>query len=434
MNFVRNPSVYFTVFLIFLLVRPSFGQVETKTCENGQCEYVYYLPDGISDNTPVLYFFEPGARGYLPVNLYKSIGDKYKIILIASNTSRNGPYDEAFKIMDETIKSSQNQLPISKINPVYISGFSGGSRMASFYASIRNDVKGVIGCGSGFPDNFDVNEISYPYVGTIGIDDMNFMEMSKIEMSFRKNHSQNLILEFDGGHSWPPESTYELAWLFLTHPKSELINQTIEKLADSVARSQLYFVVDRWEKRIRDLKLSVSISQITENKLYGKKVKEFSKIEKHESEKLEEVTDALLQVGWTQYYEPTGLKTIEWWKSLKREAEKMQTKSGQWKHSGNRILNFILSNTVEMAYFQIQSEKYKAASNYADITLLFQPESIQGNFNKAICMEATGNREQALEYIGLCEKYGLSRDRLKEIADQNTSKASEAIKEYLKGN
>src|SRR5262249_48470365 len=56
--------------------------------------YALYLPSNYTPDRkwPVLYAFDPGARGRLPVERFKEAAEKYGWIVVGSNNSRNGPW------------------------------------------------------------------------------------------------------------------------------------------------------------------------------------------------------------------------------------------------------------------------------------------------------------------------------------------------------
>src|ERR1043165_7370659 len=55
--------------------------------------YALYLPSNYTPNRmwPVLYAFDPGARGNVPVGRFKEAAEKYGWIVLGSNISRNRP-------------------------------------------------------------------------------------------------------------------------------------------------------------------------------------------------------------------------------------------------------------------------------------------------------------------------------------------------------
>ena len=54
--------------------------------------YALYLPSNYSPESkwPIVYIFDPGARGNMPVMLAKEAAEKFGYILMGSNNSRNG--------------------------------------------------------------------------------------------------------------------------------------------------------------------------------------------------------------------------------------------------------------------------------------------------------------------------------------------------------
>ena len=53
-----------------------------------------YLPPGYSESKrwPIVYAFDPGARGNVPVERYQAAAAKYGYIVAGSNNSRNGSW------------------------------------------------------------------------------------------------------------------------------------------------------------------------------------------------------------------------------------------------------------------------------------------------------------------------------------------------------
>ena len=53
--------------------------------------YALYVPSNYTATRgwPIVYAFDPGAHGELPVELYKDIAEKYGFVIAGSNNSRN---------------------------------------------------------------------------------------------------------------------------------------------------------------------------------------------------------------------------------------------------------------------------------------------------------------------------------------------------------
>src|SRR5689334_17974661 len=68
------------------------GQViESVTCANPAQSYALYLPSNYDParKWPILYAFDPGARGKIPVERFKEAAEKFGWIIAGSNNSRN---------------------------------------------------------------------------------------------------------------------------------------------------------------------------------------------------------------------------------------------------------------------------------------------------------------------------------------------------------
>ena len=115
--------------------------------------YALYLPSNYSPERtwPVLYAFDPQARGRISVERFKEAAEKYGWILVGSNNSRNGPMKVAFDASRAIWKDTHERLAIDE-QQTYFTGFSGGARVAITIASACHDcVAGVIVSGAGFP-------------------------------------------------------------------------------------------------------------------------------------------------------------------------------------------------------------------------------------------------------------------------------------------
>ncbi|MCP5055033.1 MAG: hypothetical protein GY940_48150, partial [bacterium] len=112
--------------------------------------YVLYLPSTYSaeHQWPILYCFEPAARGQLPVKLFRAAAEKYGYIVVCSNNSRNGPWEPISRAATAMWKDTLKRFRIDE-SRVSATGPSGGSRVAShFQYIIHRPIAGVIGCGA----------------------------------------------------------------------------------------------------------------------------------------------------------------------------------------------------------------------------------------------------------------------------------------------
>ena len=68
--------------------------IDKVVCAGDQAQsYALYVPAGYSADRewPVLFAFDPGARGRVPVERFREAAERYGFIVAGSNNSRNGP-------------------------------------------------------------------------------------------------------------------------------------------------------------------------------------------------------------------------------------------------------------------------------------------------------------------------------------------------------
>src|SRR5215471_3999307 len=145
--------------------------------------YALYLPSGYNDRVvwPILYCFDPGAQGAVPVEAFKDGAEKYGCIVVGSNNSRNGPMAIASAAINAVWKDTHVRFNVDDTR-IYAAGFSGGARVAfQFGYALEGKIAGIIACGAGFPTNI-VPTRSTPFVvfSTVGNADFNYPEMVQL--------------------------------------------------------------------------------------------------------------------------------------------------------------------------------------------------------------------------------------------------------------
>ena len=149
-GYTRPVSLRWTVLLLRLLASAAVAQIPAPvTAEVGKFEhgkiiekvpcaqrpeqsYALYLPSNYSASRswPVVYSFDPGARGSFALQLQKAAAERYGFILAASNNSRNGPWKPQFEAAQAMVQDTHEELSIDD-RRMYLAGFSGGARVAA---------------------------------------------------------------------------------------------------------------------------------------------------------------------------------------------------------------------------------------------------------------------------------------------------------------
>ena len=206
---------------------PKEGVIHTSVaCKaDSTATYALYLPenhDSATEKTPlkgsaVIIYFDPHADGLLPLTLYKDLADRYGMILLGSNKTKNGMSPgEIDRIVSILFHEAVSVLP-SDSTAIYLAGFSGGARIATLNAFYRVPARGVISCGAGLTgaSNAPVNKAEY--YGIAGLADFNMNELVQLDFPLGQAGIRHAIRTFNGGHAWPPVEVMEdaIRWFML---------------------------------------------------------------------------------------------------------------------------------------------------------------------------------------------------------------------------
>lgn len=215
------------------------GSITTLSCKlNVANGYEVYLPKTLSDSAryPVLIFFSPDGNGKIPVLKYQELADKWEFILIGSNYTKNGMEAQlAMKGANELVTDVKSRFNVDGAR-VYLSGFSGGARIAGGLALSRMDVTGVICCSASPPADLAPRG----YVGIAGLGDMNYLEMKKFQKNVKPTSALSELLVFDGKHEWPPVSVFENAMLMISiYQPGQAVSGDFNQMSDSLTANIL---------------------------------------------------------------------------------------------------------------------------------------------------------------------------------------------------
>ena len=198
------------------------GQIiDSVTClaEPAQ-SYSLYLPSTYSPDRswPFLMGFHPGARGRAIVDTYRAAAEQYGYIVAGSNNSRNGSWEVSGRAVEAMSRDLGQRLAINAAR-VYLTGHSGGSRVALQVALTNKQIAGVIASSAGYPDVRPRSSVGFPIFGTAGTDDFNYIEMRMLDRALKTPHR---VVIFEGGHTLPPPEVamQAIGWLELQAMRS----------------------------------------------------------------------------------------------------------------------------------------------------------------------------------------------------------------------
>jgi predicted esterase len=233
---IISSFVRLSVMVILLAHSSALAITQTDSITKGQIveriealndssqSYALYLPSNYTPDRkwPVLYAFDPGARGRVPVERFKEAAEKYGWIVLGSNNSRNGPMNVVVDAWNAMLTDTHQRFAIDD-ERMYATGFSGGARAAVRIAIGCKCLAGVMANGAGFPgDLAPSSQMHFAFFGAAGVDDFNYAELKSLQEPLTKAGISHRVQTFEGRHEWPPVSvaTAAVEWMELQAIKS----------------------------------------------------------------------------------------------------------------------------------------------------------------------------------------------------------------------
>jgi hypothetical protein len=85
--------------------------IQKVSClSDAEQSYALYLPTAYTPakRWPIIYCFDPAARGSLPLERFRQAAEKYGLIIVGSNNSRNGP-DSPLALILRTLSNCERR-------------------------------------------------------------------------------------------------------------------------------------------------------------------------------------------------------------------------------------------------------------------------------------------------------------------------------------
>ena len=343
--------------------------------------YALFLPSAYTEEKewPVIYIFEPAARGRLPIDIYKEIADQYGILLVSSNVSKNGSWEVSFASAERMLNDTRSKFSIDS-EAIFTAGFSGGSRVALALATTTDHVKGVIGCGAGLPVPEEYKPIEgakFLYAGAIGDRDMNFLEMHELRKHLHSLKIQNRLFTFEGPHQWPP---------------AEKMSEILGWLLDPSHSGPDPFELEK------------------ESKEGLKSIKEREKIFKREADLQDKYINAIAE----QLKSPNDSVISSFWKTETDFLNRMlKNKDVRKSNLAARLINKIWVACYENGRDFVAGGNHYHAATVHKIWSILQPENIYPWFILAQNKVVLGKNEEAIDCLESAFEIGMSdADRL----------------------
>ena len=377
--------------------------------------FALYLPEQYRPGSawPIVLIFDPAARGGVAVRQFTEVAETYGYILVASNDSRNGPYDRNFEITNRLFNEVFSDFDLDP-GRIYTAGFSGGARLASSIAVLSGHIQGVVACGAGFSDTPPSLNPPFSYAAIVGDRDFNYSELRKTDGWLEKLQLPHELFVFGIEHQWPlPEQLGKaFAWLQLEAFRKELlpenkavVDRIYSKFYDDArkleAGNDLPGAVREYDRIFRNFGRYYGVDSIRVRAESIRETKAF-RTQKQELEKSLEVEAGLVKmyVDALQADIRNGVtETGQWDKRIARIREKMAGADLYNRAMFGRILATLSAIAFETADHGSGKLSVQQKIFCYDICILANPENLYSYLRQMENYLALGKRDRAFEYL-----------------------------------
>ncbi|MEM8907289.1 MAG: hypothetical protein AAGD05_05530 [Bacteroidota bacterium] len=428
--------------------------VDTLRCEKApDYSYAYYLPSNYDAHQkwPIVYIFEPMARGALPVDSFQVAAEQYGYIVVGSNNSRNGPWANMFEAANHLFEDTETRFAID-LKRVYTAGFSGGSRMATATAVITEKIAGVIACGAAFPSAvaYRPTEQTPPYAcfGLVGDRDMNYQEMHKMEAQLQDWHFATRLRIFPAGHQWPSPDllTEALEWMecqamtsrkiprdtaLIDRQKTRLLQQIQTQKQNenwvALGRHYQYFLKEFPEDQTTGI--AQAWKALSTSTVYQEAVDTWEQAKTHEMNQRgiyrKEIRRVARQKSMTD-------SIRWWWKGTLADLRKQEGNAPLWESQrAARTLNMISAQSIETAWVHLSKNEYNPAIQLLKLWKMVHPDRPWPDYQLARAQALNGQKKAAIKSLKRALEKGLDKKALIRDAAFDSLRSAKKFKKLL---
>lgn len=397
--------------------------------------YALYLPSNYTPDRkwPVLYAFDPGARGRVPVERFKEAAEKYGWIVLGSNNSRNGPWKVVTNAWNAMVTDTHQRFTIDD-ERIYTLGFSGGARAAISIAITCKCVAGVMANGAGFPSDLVPSpEMHFVFFGAAGVDDFNYPELRSLEEPLTKARISHRIQTFAGRHEWPPVSvaTAAIGWMELQAMKAgkrtrddgfinamwqQLLSdvRTLEEAKKYYEAYQLYLDLAHNFKGLRDVaEIETKVNQLGDSREVRAAIRE-EQVQIRKQRELESRLNSLIggrdsgaSVNQSEEGFDSGNLLPKILNDLRKQSQ--TTEDSPQRRIARRVLDGLFVGLIEQGISLLQTEnKYSDAIKPLKLAIEINPDRPGAFFYLAWAYAANRDRKKALQFLNTAVEKGFS--------------------------
>ena len=384
---------------------PKGRVLEKVACASDNSQtYALYLPTTFEParKWPVLFCFDPGARGKVPVERFQAAAEKFGYVVAGSNNSRNGPWEANATAINAMVGDVKRFLPIDA-KRLYVAGLSGGARVACTVA-LGGLAHGVIACSAGFPGSDIPAKVPFPFFGTAGVTDFNYPELRRVDRELDDRRAAHRVVIFEGGHEWlSSELAIEaLAWFDLQAMRSGALAKDDAWLEvqfkERLARVPAEPAMEHYrglKSLVADFKGLVADAAPLEKKVTelgtSRDVREALKVDRASERTEQNTLDNLLSAAGEGMIAAVQKSAAQ----LQAKA-KSETASAAERAMATRVLQGAASACSESAREAMRLQDYDQAASLLEAVVVLRPERAQAHFDLARARAFVGDKKRAL--------------------------------------
>jgi hypothetical protein len=390
--------------------------------------YALYLPSNISPkkNWPIIYMFDPGARGPLAVETARAAAEKYGYIVAASNNSHNGPLGGFTEAAEAMWRDTQMKLPVDE-HRRYTAGMSGGARVATHIAmGCKDCIAGVIANAASFMgQTVPPPDMKFAYFATVGNADFNFPEFVALRKKLEDVHARYKIRVFEGEHGYAPSDVWDetLDWMDLQAMAAgtlardpQRIQQSMEQRLARVkqlsADGDLLESVRELQSVVRDFSPLTDVTGAREQLAAATKGKAFKNAEREEADQVSRQAQLTAEISSQIAGIADGLEAVAYnelrnqMAELKKKADASAKKNDRDSLLYRRTRQQVVAEAYENGQAAFDLKKYDQALQDFEISSAGARHPEYSQFQRARAYAKKGDKKDTIATLKLAIQSG----------------------------
>ena len=403
--------------------------IPSITCDaNPNQAYALYLPSHISSkqNWPIIFVFDPGARGPLAVETVRAAAEKYGYIVAASNNSHNGPLGGFGEAAQAMWRDTQMKLPVDE-HRRYTAGMSGGARVATQIALVCKDcMAGVIANAASFMgQSAPPPDMKFAYFAAVGSADFNFPEFVVLRKKFEDVHARYKIHVFEGEHGWAPPEVWDeaLNWMDLQAMASSTLPRDATRIQKSfdermarakqlAADGDVMEAAREYQSIVRDFASLTDVTPAREQLAAVTRGKAFKNVEKEEADQVSRQAQLTADISSQIAAIPDGLDAVAFnelrgqMAELKKKADAVAKKNDRDSLVYRRTRQQVVAEAFEDGQAAFDLKKYDQALQDFEIAAAGARHPEYSQFQRARTYALKGDKKDLIATLKLAMGLG----------------------------